>query len=132
MSDEHDDRLRAGGLGDESSSNRFLADAEAGKLPAVTFYNPQGNLNMRAGYVDVASGDRHITRVLKVLQESPQSENRVVIVTVDENGGWWSRLLHVKAQSTIRSTTPPRYCVWLPRVPTGTLGRPQATGCRHG
>ena len=86
---ERDKRLRDGGLGDESSTNKFFADAQAGKLPAVTFYKPQGNLNMHAGYADVASGDRHIARALKVLQESPQWKNMVVVVTVDENGGWW-------------------------------------------
>ncbi|WP_085641017.1 MULTISPECIES: acid phosphatase [unclassified Pseudomonas] len=85
-------RLRDAGLGDESGSNRFFADAEAGKLPAVSFYKPQGNLNMHAGYADVASGDRHIARALKVLQESPQWKNMVVIVTVDENGGWWDHV----------------------------------------
>ncbi|MBJ2321277.1 MULTISPECIES: acid phosphatase [unclassified Pseudomonas] len=85
-------RLRDGGLGDESSTNRFFADAQTGKLPAVSFYKPQGNLNMHAGYADVASGDRHIARALKVLQESPQWKNMVVVVTVDENGGWWDHV----------------------------------------
>ncbi|AZF35475.1 Acid phosphatase [Pseudomonas sp. R4-39-08] len=89
---ERDKRLRDGGLGDESSTNRFFADAQAGKLPAVTFYKPQGNLNMHAGYADVASGDRHIVRALKLLQESPQWNNMVVVVTVDENGGWWDHV----------------------------------------
>lgn len=89
---ERDKRLRDGGLGDESSTNQFFADAQAGKLPAVSFYKPQGNLNMHAGYADVASGDRHIARALKVLQESPQWKNMVVVVTVDENGGWWDHV----------------------------------------
>ena len=89
---ERDKRLRDGGLGDESSTNKFFADAQAGKLPAVTFYKPQGNLNMHAGYADVASGDRHIARALKILQESPQWKNMVVVVTVDENGGWWDHV----------------------------------------
>ena len=100
-------RLRDGGLGDDESTNRFLSDARAGKLPAVTFYKPQGNLNMHAGYADVASGDRHITHAVKALRASPQWENMVVIVTVDENGGWWD---HV---------APPRGDRWGPgtRVP---------------
>ncbi|KPW18521.1 hypothetical protein ALQ72_200022 [Pseudomonas syringae pv. maculicola] len=89
---ERKKRLRDGGLGDESSTNRFLADAEAGKLPAVTFYKPQGNLNMHAGYADVASGDRHIDRVIKVLRNSPQWDNMVIVVTADENGGWWDHV----------------------------------------
>ncbi len=89
---ERDKRLRDGGLGDEASTNKFFADAQAGKLPAVSFYKPQGNLNMHAGYADIASGDRHIARALKVLQESPQWKNMVVVVTVDENGGWWDHV----------------------------------------
>ncbi|WP_407311279.1 acid phosphatase [Pseudomonas sp. nanlin1] len=89
---ERQRRLRDGGLGDESSTNRFFADAEAGKLPAVTFYKPQGNLNLHAGYADVASGDRHIDRAIKVLRASPQWSQMVVVVTFDENGGWWDHV----------------------------------------
>lgn len=85
-------RLRDGGLGDEPSTNRFLADAAAGKLPPVTFYKPQGNLNMHAGYADVASGDRHINRIVRTLQASPQWQNMVVVITVDENGGWYDHV----------------------------------------
>ncbi|MGF6919624.1 acid phosphatase [Paraburkholderia sp. 40] len=100
--------LRDGGLGDDESTNRFLADARAGRLPAVTFYKPQGNLNMHAGYADVASGDRHIVHAVKALRASPQWENMLVVVTVDENGGWWD---HV---------APPKGDRWGPgtRVPT--------------
>lgn len=84
--------LRDGGLGDDVSSNHFLADAKAGKLPAVTFYKPQGNLNMHAGYADVAAGDRHIVHAVKMLRGSPQWQHMVVIVAVDENGGWWDHV----------------------------------------
>jgi len=85
-------RLRDGGLGDESRTNRFFADVESGRLPAVTFYKPQGNLNMHAGYADVASGDRHIAHAIKLLQQSPQWKNMVVVITFDENGGWWDHV----------------------------------------
>lgn len=104
---ERKKRLRDGGLGDEASTNGFLADADAGKLPAVAFYKPQGNLNMHAGYADVAAGDRHIDRAVKVLRNGPQWKNMVIVVTVDENGGWWD---HV---------APPRGDRWGPgtRIP---------------
>jgi len=105
--EERAKRLRDGGLGDDPSSNRFFADARAGKLPAVSFYKPQGNLNMHAGYADVASGDRHIVRAVKHLMESSQWQNMVIVITVDENGGWWD---HV---------APPRGDRWGPgsRIP---------------
>ncbi|KAF1022517.1 MAG: Phospholipase C 3 [Paracidovorax wautersii] len=85
-------RLRDGGLGDDESSNKFIADAKAGRLPAVTFYKPQGNLNLHAGYADVASGDQHIAHIVSVLRASPQWENMVVVITFDENGGWWDHV----------------------------------------
>jgi acid phosphatase len=89
---ERSAHIRDGGLGDSPISNKFLADAVAGKLPAVSFYKPQGNLNLHAGYSDIESGDQHIVNVLEHLKKSPQWENMVVVVTFDENGGWWDHV----------------------------------------
>ena len=89
---ERAEHLRDGGLGDSPISNKFLADVVAGKLPAVTFYKPQGNLNLHAGYSDVESGDQHIVNVLEHLKKSPQWKDMVVVVTFDENGGWWDHV----------------------------------------
>ena len=99
--------LRDGGVGDDAPTNRFIADIDAGRLPAVTFYKPQGNLNMHAGYADVESGDRHIANVIEHIQRGPQWQNTVIVVTHDENGGWWD---HV---------APPRGDRWGPgsRIP---------------
>jgi acid phosphatase len=81
--------LRDAGVGDDPSTNRLLADIDAGRLPTVTFYKPQGNLNMHAGYADVESGDRHVATVIEHLQRSPLWANTVIVMTHDENGGWW-------------------------------------------
>jgi acid phosphatase len=86
------EHLRDGGVGDSPMSNKFLADAVAGKLPAVTFYKPQGNLNLHAGYSDVESGDQHVTNIIAHLQKSPQWKDMVVVITFDENGGWWDHV----------------------------------------
>jgi acid phosphatase len=86
------EHIRDGGTGDSPISNHFLADAVAGKLPAVTFYKPQGNLNMHAGYSDVESGDQHVVNVLEHLKHSPQWNNMLVVITFDENGGWWDHV----------------------------------------
>ncbi|HHT8859319.1 TPA: acid phosphatase, partial [Burkholderia cenocepacia] len=84
--------LRDAGLGDEPSTNHFIADIDAGRLPAVTFYKPQGNLNMHAGYADIESGDRHIATVIDHIRRGPQWENTVIVMTHDENGGWWDHV----------------------------------------
>ncbi|WP_429342707.1 acid phosphatase [Paraburkholderia sp. GAS42] len=70
----------------------FIADIDAGKLAQVTFYKPQGNLNEHPGYTDVASGDQHIADVISHLQKSPQWKTMVVVVTYDENGGFWDHV----------------------------------------
>ena len=84
--------LRDGGYGETARSNRFLADIAAGTLPPVSFYKPQGDLNMHAGYSDVDAGDRHLATVIDALQKGPQWAGMVVVITVDENGGWWDHV----------------------------------------
>jgi acid phosphatase len=81
--------LRDAGMGDDASTNRFIADIDAGRLPAVSFYKPQGNLNMHAGYADIESGDKHIAGVIDHIRNGPQWADTVIIMTHDENGGWW-------------------------------------------
>jgi acid phosphatase len=68
---------------------RFFADADAGQLPKVTFYKPQGNLNQHAGYANLADGDAHIADVIERLQKSPQWSKMLIVVTYDENGGFY-------------------------------------------
>ena len=75
----------------------FLQDAAAGKLPAVTFYKPQGNLNQHPGYASVTDGDAHIANVIAQLQKSPQWKNMVIVVTYDENGGFYDHATVPKA-----------------------------------
>ena len=70
----------------------FSAAIANGTLPPVAFYKPQGNLNQHPGYTDVMSGDAHIAQVISQLQASPQYRNMAIIVTYDENGGFWDHV----------------------------------------
>jgi len=72
--------------------SEFIKAIDAGTLPQVAFYKPQGNLNEHPGYTDVESGDQHVADVIAHLQKSPQWKNMVVIVTYDENGGFWDHV----------------------------------------
>jgi len=87
------EHLKDGGL----SGVAFIKDIDEGKLPAVAFYKPQGNLNEHPGYTDAASGDQHIADVIAHLEKSPQWGNMVVVVTYDENGGFWDHVAPPKA-----------------------------------
>jgi acid phosphatase len=82
------EHLKDGGLG----GGEFLKAIDSGALPQVAFYKPQGNLNEHPGYTDVLGGDQHIAEVIAHLQKSPQWARMVVIVTYDENGGFWDHV----------------------------------------
>jgi acid phosphatase len=70
----------------------LVAAVTAGKLPAVSFYKPVGVLNEHAGYANVTDGDAHIADLIKKLKASPQWKHMLVIVTYDENGGFWDHV----------------------------------------
>ena len=122
--------LRDGGLGETAPSNQFLADVAAGKLPPVTFYKPQGDLNMHAGYSDVEAGDRHLAargacaaaepavaedagrdhrrRERRLVGPRGAAEGRSLGAGHAHSGAAWSRRSPDAAMSTTRSTTPAR------------------------
>ena len=70
----------------------LIGDAAAGRLPAVTFYKPQGNLNQHAGYASVAEGDAHLAALVATLRASPQWPHMVIVITYDEFGGAWDHV----------------------------------------
>ena len=70
----------------------FLAAIDSGALPQVTFYKPAGRLTQHPSYTDIESGDIHIADVLARLERSPQWPRMLVVVTYDENGGYWDHV----------------------------------------
>jgi acid phosphatase len=86
----------------------MLSDISNGTLPQVSFYKPEGDLNEHPGYTDIYDSDAAMAALIAKLQASPQWANMAIIVTYDENGGFWD---HV---------APPSGDRWGPgnRVPT--------------
>ncbi len=86
----------------------LVAGIERGNLPQVAFYKPQGVLNEHPGYADVMAGDLHISALIEKIKGSPLWSSTAIIVTYDENGGFWD---HVN---------PPKVDRWGPgtRIPT--------------
>ena len=103
---------------------QFLQDAAAGTLPAVSFYKPQGNLNQHAGYASVADGDNHIASVIASLQKSPQWKNMLVIVTYDENGGFFDHAAPPKGDRFGPGSRVPAILI-SPYVKKGTVDHTQ-------
>jgi len=70
----------------------LLRDIAAGTLPAVSFYKPAGRYTQHPSYTDVKSGDEHMADVLAKLRASPQWSRMLVVLTYDENGGYWDHV----------------------------------------
>ncbi len=80
---------RAAHLKDEQE---FLAAIDSGSLPQVAFFKPAGRYTEHPAYADILSGDEHIAMILSRLRQSPQWPHLAVIVTYDENGGFWDHM----------------------------------------
>ncbi len=80
---------RAEHLKDEED---LKADIAKGALPAVAFYKPVGVKNEHPGYSEVASGDAHAAELIESIRKSPMWKSTVIIVTYDENGGFWDHV----------------------------------------
>ncbi len=70
----------------------FVNDIAQGTLAAVSFYKPPGKLTQHPSYTDIKSGDIHVEGLLSQLEKSPQWPHMLVIVTYDENGGYWDHV----------------------------------------
>ena len=86
----------------------LVAGIDKGELPQVAFYKPQGTFNEHPGNTDVMSGDIHISELVAKIKASSLWSSTAIIVTYDENGGFWD---HVR---------PPAGDRWGPgtRIPT--------------
>jgi acid phosphatase len=70
----------------------LVAGIDKGELPQVAFYKPEGVLNQHPGYADILSGDEHIAALLARIKASPLWATTAIIVTYDENGGFWDHV----------------------------------------
>ncbi len=72
--------------------SELLAEIRDNTLPAVAFYKPQGTHNEHPGYADVLTGDMHIAELIAKIQASQAWSSTLIIVTYDENGGFWDHV----------------------------------------
>ena len=70
----------------------LIGSIENGTMPQVVFYKPQGTLNEHPGYTDVLSGDQHIADLVAKIKASPLWASTAIIVSYDENGGFWDHV----------------------------------------
>jgi phospholipase C len=70
----------------------FLAAAKKGTLPAVSFVKPIGLENEHPGESTVTGGERHAVALINAVLKGPNGKDVVIILTYDENGGFWDHV----------------------------------------
>lgn len=80
---------RAEHLKDETE---FLAAAKKGTLPAVSFVKPIGLEDEHPGESPVTVGERHAVELVDAVLNGPDGNDAVIILTYDENGGFWDHV----------------------------------------
>jgi phospholipase C len=70
----------------------FLAAAQAGTLPAVSFVKPLGVNNEHPGYADLITGQQHVLDVINAVRNGPNWNDTAIVITYDENGGFWDHI----------------------------------------
>jgi phospholipase C len=81
-----------------STFGSFLSSAATGKLPAVSFVDPNytvlddGTGNDDHPHADIRNGDAFLSTIFRALTASPAWKNTVLIVTFDEWGGFFEHV----------------------------------------
>ncbi len=70
----------------------FITAAKNGTLPSVSFVKPLGINNEHPGYSDVQNGETHAVELINDVLNGPDGKDAVIIVTYDENGGFWDHV----------------------------------------
>jgi len=79
----------------------FLTDAAAGTLPPVVYIDPGFNDNDDHPPVHPINGQELISAVYTALANSPQWNNVMLVITYDENGGFYDHVPPPKTQDDL-------------------------------
>jgi phospholipase C len=90
----------------------FIAAAQNGTLPAVSYVKPIGADNEHPGYANVLRGEQHLEALINDVRNGPNWSDTAIVITYDEHGGFWD---HVAPP-----TDPNHSDIWGPgsRVPS--------------
>jgi phospholipase C len=80
---------RAAHLQDET---QFRSDVTSGSLPAVSFLKPIGAENEHPGYTGESQGSSHLVDLIQAVENGPQANDTMIVVTYDEFGGAWDHV----------------------------------------
>ncbi|HEY1597700.1 MAG TPA: alkaline phosphatase family protein [Thermoleophilaceae bacterium] len=75
----------------------FFSDCAHGKLPAVSYVDPQFEIHSEENPQDIQFGERFVARVVRAVLESPNWKNTAMFLTYDEHGGYYDHVAPPRA-----------------------------------
>jgi phospholipase C len=82
-----------------SKTTQFLTDAAAGKLPAVSYVDPNFGVQSEEDPQDIRQGERFAAAIINATMQGPKWSKTLLIWTYDEHGGYYD---HVPPPRAIR------------------------------
>jgi len=79
--------------------DQFYADAAAGKLPAVSFVDPNFDHGSEENNGDIRIGEQFVAKAVNAVMQGPAWNKTVLIYTYDEHGGYYD---HVAPPAAIK------------------------------
>ncbi len=70
----------------------FLEAAKNGALPSVSFVKPGRGYDEHPGSGTVERGEKHAVKLINAVLDGPNADSTLVILTYDENGGFWDHV----------------------------------------
>jgi phospholipase C len=105
---------------------QFLADADAGTLPAVSIVDPNFGRSSEENPQDISVGEAHAARIINAVMNGKGWPNTLLIWTYDEHGGYYD---HVKPPAAVAPDNVPARNFQLADTPQwlrGLLRKPFA------
>jgi phospholipase C len=98
--------------------NEFFSDCAAGTLPAVSYLDPQYEVQSQENPQDIQIGDHFMAHVVNAVMSSPAWPKTALIINYDEGGGYYD---HVPPPTAVTpDDTPP---ILKPGDPSATYDR---------
>jgi phospholipase C len=74
------------------TTQRFFADAAAGKLPAVSIVDPDFEMYSEENPQDISPGESFAAAVIKAVMDGPAWESTLLLWLYDEHGGYYDHV----------------------------------------
>jgi phospholipase C len=97
-----------------AKTSRFITDAAAGKLPSISFVDPNFSIQSEEDPQDIRQGERFAAAIINAAMHGPAWSKTLLIWTYDEHGGYYD---HVPPPAAVKPDNIPPKIQVPPNLP---------------